>query len=188
MARFLVRLREAVWHALDDDVVNTSKAVAYSGMLMLFPAMMVMATLLAQGPEGTTLVGEFRGVLEQFLPADSMDLLQYSLETHRTLSAQLVLSGSGLSAFAALGMMLSLMDGFRRAYRLPRLEWGFWARRIRAVLLIFIALIPLALAALLIIFGRQIEQWMVINSRHELRLVVLVFWRVVRWAIALLTA
>jgi membrane protein len=187
MARFFAQLRKAVWHALDDDVVNTSKAAAYSGMLMLFPAVMVIATLLAQGPAGSTIVGEFRAVLEQFLPADSMDLFQYSLHSHRILSVQLVLSGTGLSAFAALGVMLSLMEGFRRAYRLPPDYWGFWQRRLRAVLLIFIAMVPLALATLVIIFGRQIEAWMIDNSGHELRHVVLVFWRMARWALALVT-
>jgi len=188
MARFFAHLRKAVWHALDDDVVNTSKAAAYSGMLMLFPAVMVIATLLAQGPAGSTIVGEFRSVLEQFLPADSMDLFQYSLHSHRILSVQLVLSGTGLSAFAALGVMLSLMEGFRRAYRLPPDYWGFWQRRLRAVLLIFIAMVPLALATLVIIFGQQIEAWMIDNSGHELRHVVLVFWRMARWALALVTS
>jgi membrane protein len=119
MSRFLVHLRQTVWQALEHDVVNTSKAVAYSGMLMLFPLVMVIATLLARGPEGSTVVGEFRALFEQFLPADSMDIFQYSLQTHRTLTLQLVLSGTGLSAFAGLGVMLSLMEGFRRAYRLP---------------------------------------------------------------------
>jgi membrane protein len=188
MTRFLLHLRKALLHAFDDDVINTSKAVAYSGMLMLFPALMVIATLLAQGREGTTLVGEFRSSLEQFLPADAMDLLQYALHTHRTLSAQLVLSGTGLSAFAALGVMLSLMEGFRRAYRLPRTQWGFWEQRARALFLIFIALVPLALATLAIIFGRQIEAWMIDNSRHELRHIVLLFWRMARWALALVTS
>jgi membrane protein len=57
-------------------VLNTAKAAAYSGMLMLFPALLVLTTLLAQVPEGTTLVGEVRASFEQFLPADTMDLLQ----------------------------------------------------------------------------------------------------------------
>ena len=65
-----------VLQAVAHDVFNTAKAAAYSGMLMLFPALLVLTTLLAQVPEGTTLVGEIRGTFEQFLPADSMDLLQ----------------------------------------------------------------------------------------------------------------
>jgi hypothetical protein len=39
--------------------------------------------LLAQVPEGTSLVGEVRFSFEQFLPADSMSLLQSALETRR---------------------------------------------------------------------------------------------------------
>ena len=188
MNLFLRQLRKVLWHAFSDDVINTSKAVAYSGMLMLFPALMVIATLLAQGPEGTTLVGEFRAVLEQFLPADSMDLFQYALHTHRILTLQLVFSGTFLSVFAALGAMLSLMEGFRRAYRLSRDAWGFWERGARALLLIFIALVPMSLATLVIIFGRQIEAWMISNARHELRHIVLFLWRMARWAIALVTS
>jgi membrane protein len=188
MTNFLLYLRKVLWHAFNDDVINTSKAVAYSGMLMVFPALMVIATLLAQGPEGTTLMGELRSVLEQFMPADSMDLFQYTLQTHRILSVQLVLAGTFLSVFAALGVMLSLMEGFRRAYRLSRDAWSFWERRARALLLIFIALVPMTLATLVIIFGRQIEAWMISNARHELRHIVLFLWRMARWAVALVTS
>ncbi len=76
MVKLLVQFRKALWHALDHDVLNTAKAAAYSGMLMLFPALVVLTTLLAQVPEGTSLVGEIRAAFEQMLPADSMDLLQ----------------------------------------------------------------------------------------------------------------
>jgi membrane protein len=188
MAPFFRHFRKTLWLALEHDVLNTAKAAAYSGMLMLFPALVVLATLLAQVPQGPTLVGEVRASFEQILPADSMDLLQYSLHTRRVLSVQLVLSGTGLSAFAALGVMLSLLEGFRRAYRLPRDEWGFWERRARALLLIFIALVPLALATLVVVFGRQIEAWMIDNAVHEFRYIVLVFWRMARWALALVTS
>jgi len=40
----------------------------------------------------------------------------------------------------------------------------------------------------LLVFGHQIEHWMVNNATHELRLAVLFFWRMVRWAIALATS
>jgi membrane protein len=170
--------------AMADDALNTSKAAAYSGMLMLFPALMVLTTLLAQVPEGTTLVGELRGAFEQFLPGDSMFLLQSSLLAHRIHSSRLILSAASLSVFAGLGVMLSLMEGFRRAYRLPRADWGFWHRRLRALLLVPIVLLPLALASLVLVFGRQIEAWMIANADHELRRMVIVLWRMARWAIA----
>lgn len=184
MIHFLRQFQKAVWQALAHDVLNTAKASAYSGMLMLFPALLVITTVLAQVPEGTTLVGEFRGVFDQFLPADSLTLLQSALETRRIHSAQLVFSALSFSIFAALGLMLSLMEGFRRAYRLPRDDWGFWKRRLQALLLMPIVLVPLSLATVVIVFGHQFELWMVDNAGHEMRAIVLFFWRMVRWAIA----
>jgi len=188
MLRILIQLRNAAAHALNDDMFNTAKAAAYSGMLMFFPALMVMSTVLAQVPEGTTLMGEIRGAFEQILPADSMDLLQSYVLAQRFHSAQVILSAFAVGLFAGLGMMLSLMEGFRRAYQLPLEDWSFWGRRMRALLLAPIALVPLSLATLVVIFGHQIEAWMIDNSTHELRLVVLFFWRAVRWSVALLTS
>ena len=68
MSRYLARIREALFHAFAHDVVNTAKAAAYSGMLMFFPALLVITTLVAQVEEGPSLMGETRAVLEQFLP------------------------------------------------------------------------------------------------------------------------
>jgi uncharacterized BrkB/YihY/UPF0761 family membrane protein len=187
MASLIRSFRKAIWLALEHDVLNSAKAVAYSGMLALFPALVVLTALLAQAPEGTSLVGEVRGAFEQFLPDDSMTLLRSAMEARKLYSVQLIFSAAGLSVFAGLGMMLSLMEGFRRAYRLPRNHWGFWQQRLRALLLVPIVLIPLSLATLVLVFGRQIEIWMIENAGHELRHVVLFFWRMVRWSIALVT-
>jgi membrane protein len=188
MARLIRQFRKAIWLAIEHDMLNTAKAAAYSGMLALFPALVVFTAILARVPEGTTLIGEIRSAFEQFLPADSLTLLQSAMQTRRLHSAQLLFSVASLSLFAALGLMLSLMEGFRRAYRQPRDNWGFWQRRIRALLLVPIVILPLTLATMALVFGRQIELWMINNSIHEMRPVVLVFWRMVRWAIALATS
>jgi membrane protein len=188
MASLIRSFRKALWQALQHDALNSAKAVAYSGMLALFPALVVLTALLAQVPEGTSLVGEVRGSFEQFLPEDSMSLLRSAMVARKLYSVQLILSSAGLSVFAGLGMMLSLMEGFRRAYELPFDDWGFWQRRRRALLLVLIVLVPLSLATLVLVFGRQFELWMIDNAGHELKHVVLIFWRMVRWAIALFTS
>jgi membrane protein len=188
MIKFLAKLRDAVGQSLDHDVINTAKAVAYSGMLMMFPALLVMTTLVAQVPEGNTLVGALRATFEQLLPADTLDLLQSYVLTSRIHSGQVILSATSLSVFAGLGVMLSLMEGFRRAYRLPQGEWGFWGRRLRALLLVPIALVPLSAATVVVVFGHQIEGWMIDNAGHELRHIVIFSWRMVRWSIALVTS
>jgi membrane protein len=188
MTLFFRRFKNAIWLALEHDVLNTAKAAAYSGMLALFPALVVLTALLALVPEGTSLVGEVRASFEQILPADSMSLLQSAMQARRFHSAQLIFSAASLSVFAGLGLMLTLMEGFRRAYRQPRDNWGFWQRRFRALLLVPIVLVPLSLATLVLVFGRQIEAWMINNAGHELRHFVLFVWRMARWALALMTA
>jgi membrane protein len=187
MVRVFTQFRRALALAMDHDVFNTAKAAAYSGMLFSFPAILVLTTLLAQVPEGTTILGDIRNSLDQFLPAGSFNLLEDALQTRHLLSMQVLLSASGLSVFASLGLMLSLMEGFRRAYQLPH-DWGYRQRVLRALLLFPIVLVPLSLASLLLVFGQQIEIWMINNSDHELRHIVLFFWRMVRWALALTTS
>ena len=184
MSRYFSRIREALFHAFAHDIVNTAKAAAYSGMLMFFPALLVLTTFVAQVEERSSLVGETRAVLEQFLPPDTLDLVQDSILTHHLHSGPVILSAAGLSLFAGLGVMLSLMEGFRRAYRLPPESWSFWGRRARGLLLVFIVLIPLVVASLLIVFGHQIELWMIDNAGHDLRHVVIFFWRMVRWTVS----
>jgi membrane protein len=188
MSRILVKIRESILQALAHDVINTAKAAAYSGMLMLFPALLVVTTLVAQVQEGSTMLGELRSIFDQFLPADTLDLIQSYVLTRRIYSWQLMLSASSLSVFAGLGVMLSLMEGFRRAYLLPTEAWGFWSRRLRALLLLPIAMVPLSVATLVIVFGHQIELWMIDNARHDMRHIVLFSWRMARWLLALLTS
>jgi membrane protein len=180
--------RAVLAKTLDHDVFNTSKAAAYSGMLCFFPAVLVITTLLARVEAGPSIVGIIRGSFDQMLPPESMTLLQNSLDARPVRSAQLIFSATVLTVFAGLGVMLSLMEGFRRAYELPRGNWGFWQKRLRALMLVPIALLPLWLASLLLVFGHEIESWMVTNSNHELRLVVIFFWRLVRWGVAVTTA
>jgi membrane protein len=202
MVAFCRSLRIAVWQAMANDVLDNAKATAYSGMLMLFPAFLVFTTLLALVPASNTLsnslLDEFRIASEHFLPADTMSLLQSYFQTQRAFSLQVLLSAISLSGFAGWGVMSTLMDGFRRAYRLPSKAnkdgtgntraWGYWQQRIRALLLVPIALAPLSVATFVVIFGHPIEQWMIDNSQHDLRTIVLLLWRLVRWALALLTS
>lgn len=184
----MTHLRTALTRALDHDVLNTAKAAAYSGMLTFFPAALVFTTLLASVQEGSTVIGVIRGTFDQILPPASLSLLENSLNDHQFRSTQLLLSATSLTIYAGMGVMLSLMEGFRRAYELPRASWGFWQRRIRSLLLVPIALLPLCLASLMLVFGRQIEVWMIANADHELRYVVIVFWRMVRWSVAVITS
>ncbi len=187
MGRIFRHIRRTLWLALDHDVFNTAKAAAYSGMLCFFPAVLVLTALLAQVPAGPSLVGEMRGSLDQILPPESMNLLQSSLSSRHLRSVQVILSAGSLAVFAGIGVMLSLMEGFRRAYTVRRDNWGFWQKHLRALMLVPIVLLPLSAASLFLVFGHQIEDWMIANADHELRHVVILSWRMLRWAVAVVT-
>jgi membrane protein len=187
MTRGLDKVRLALLTSLSHDVFGTAKAAAYSAILCLFPTLLVITTLLAFTPESDTLRGELRAAFTEVLPADTMSLLHSYFTNQKTRSEQVIGTAIVVSLAAAMGMMLSFMEGFRRAYELPRHEWSFWVERLVALTLVPLCLAPMAFATVVVAFGHQIEEWVVGNSDHVIGLYVLVVWRVVRWSIGLFT-
>jgi membrane protein len=57
-----------------------------------------------------------------------------------------------------------------------------------AVLLVAATLVPMLFATMLVTFGHFIEHWIVDSAGHELRFYVLLFWRMIRWGIAVVTS
>ncbi len=185
MIHFLRQFQRAVWQALAHDVLNTAKASAYSGMLMLFPALLVITTVLAQVPEGTTLVGRIsRSFRPVFCPPTRSRCSSPRLKPAASTPPSWSSPPSPSASLPPSASCCRSWRVFRRAYRLPRDDWGFWKRRLQALLLMPIVLVPLSLATVVIVFGHQFELWMVDNAGHEMRAIVLFFWRMVRWAIA----
>ncbi len=187
MARGLEKIRLALLASLSHDVFGNAKAAAYSAILCLFPTILVITTVLALTPESDTLRGEMRAAFAEVLPADTMTLLHAYFTTQKVRSEQVLTSAVLVSLVAAMGMMLSLMEGFRRAYGLPRHEWKFWVERVVALALIPLCLVPMAFATVMVAFGHQIEEWVISNSYHVLGSFVLLIWRIVRWSIGLFT-
>lgn len=185
MLRLFQHLRRAVWSALAHNAITMAKAAAYSAILSLFPAMLVVTTIFAVAPSGDSIGGTIRAALRQFLPPDTMFLIQNYFVAYHARSLRIVWGSVFVSIFAALGVLLSLMEGFRRAYLLPRNSWGFWRERLAALLLVPGTMVPMAAATVFLAFGHSIERWMIDNSGHELHYYVIILWRLIRWIIAL---
>src|SRR5882762_1627936 len=135
LLRILDMLRRAMWKAFGHSAFTMAKAAAYSAILSIFPALLVFTTLLALIPDTDTTSGEIRSGFEQVLPADTMSLLQSYFQINHARSIRLVWTSSFVMLFAAMGVMMSLMEGLRRAYQLPRGSWGFWKERAIALAL-----------------------------------------------------
>ena len=73
-------------------------------------------------------------------------------------ATRIIYSASIVTLLAATGVMISWMDGFRKAYGMAN-TWGFWRERAIALYLVLLALIPLGFATILVAFGTEVENW-----------------------------
>lgn len=150
--------------------------------------MLVVTTLLAFTPDTDTMRGDLREAFSSVLPSDTMTLVQVYFQSNHSRSVRIIVTAVFVTLAAAMGVMLTLMEGFRLAYRRPRGEWNFWKERLVAVALVPGALLPMIFATVLVAFGHSIEIWVIENAGHDLRFYVIFLWRAVRWAIAMATS
>lgn len=188
MRRIFYDLRQAAWSAFDHSIFSMAKATAYSALLSIFPAFLLLTTFVAFTSSEDSIAGVIGTDLEHVLPADTIDLVRAYCQTNRVRSVHLVWAATVVSLSGAIGVMFSLMEGFRRAYQLPRGVWGIWREPVVALLLVPGTLIPEAFATLFLVFGHSLEQWMIQNSDQDLHSYVLFLWRIFRWTTGLLTS
>ena len=181
-------LRRAAWAAFGHNILTNAKSAAYSAILSIFPALLVITTALALSPETDTIRGDLRLAFSSILPADTMSLVQAYFQVNHARSIRIIVTSVFVTFGAATGSMLSLMEGFRRAYKLPRGKWNFLRERIIAVALVPGTLVPMIFATILVAFGHVIERWMIDIVGHELAFWVVFFWRVARWGLATVTS
>ena len=165
---------------------SVAKAAAYSLILTLFPAFLVMASALEASHNTERFLQQISTAVRWVLPPGSRSPALSFFQSQQHHTTRIIYSASAVMLLAATGVMISWMDGFRRAYEMPN-TWGFWKERAVAVYLVFLALVPLGFATLLVAFGDQIENWVQTESMHLFRPMILLVWDAARWAIALLT-
>jgi len=79
------------------------------------------------------------------------------------------------------------MEGFRRAYQLPK-TWGLIQERLIAMSLVLMAGLPLTFSTILVAFGSRIETRILFRIGHEFGPLILLLWGAIRWLIAILTS
>jgi membrane protein len=181
-----------LWYALRaatrHDALMLAKSASYSAVVSLFPALMVLVFLLGLNPGTEGISHAMNSLVESLLPPNAVPLILNYLSTQQhTPHSAIFLSWTGLVSFVgAQGILLTLMEGFRRAFSINRHEVKRWRERMKAILLVPLATVPMAAATVLIVYGHQIEEWTTMHSIDELRDTVVFGWRMLRWAIALL--
>lgn len=179
-------VRRALSRSLEDDLFGLAKAGAYSAILTMFPALMVVAAVLASSESTRMFLQEAADALSRILPrGTSAPATTYFLKPGNKPIGVLITT-SLVTLWTASGMMVTWMEGFRYAYQLPK-TWGIVKERIIAILLVLGLFVPMIFASALLVFGAQIEDWMVLHLREEALYIVL-FWLGIRWLIAAATS
>ncbi len=186
LGRFWRLFRLSIWRAFEHDAFGTAKASAYSSLFTFFPALLVLGAVLATLSRGQVYLREISYALGTILPAGSSTVLAY-LRGSTNRPVGLLLTTSLLTLWSASGVIISWMDGFRRAYQLPK-TWGILQERLIAISLVLMAGIPLTFATILVAFGSRIETRILFHIGHEFGPLILLLWGAMRWAIAIMTS
>lgn len=184
--RFFHLLWQAVWRAFGHDALAVAKASAYSAILTFFPALLVVGSVLATTRSTEIYLREISYAIGRILPAGAGTALAYLKGTTQH-STTLLFVTSWLTLWLASGVMVSLMDGFRRAYELPK-TWGLVKERLISFALVILAGIPLCFATALVAFGSRIEANILFHLGREFGFYILLMWTFIRWIIAILTS
>jgi membrane protein len=186
LGRFWRLFRLSVWRAFEHDAFATAKASAYSAIFTFFPGLVVLGAVLATVRRGEVYLREISYALGAILPAGSATALSY-LRSKADRPVGLLVSTSLLTMWTASGVIISWMEGFRRAYQLPK-TWGLVKERAIAMSLVLMAGLPLTFATILVASGSRIETRILFRAGHEFGPLILLLWGAIRWTIAITTS
>jgi membrane protein len=187
MFRFARLLRYSFWRAFQHDAFAVAKGSAYSSILTLFPTILVVASVLASSSRTQGILREFSYALARILPSGTGGPVRSMVEGKHHHPIGILIPTALVTLWTASGIMISWMEGFRNAYRLPKI-WGLVEERLRAFWLVFLTFIPMMFATALLAFGNQIETWLAFRAGHEIGFYIILMWTVLRWLIAATTS
>ena len=181
------RLRRAFWQAFQHGQFSIAKGAAYSSILTLFPAFLIITSALEASHNTEGFLEQIADAVGWVLPPGSRSVALAFFQSKQHHATRIIYSASIVTLLAATGVMISWMDGFRKAYGMAN-TWGFWRERAIALYLVLLALVPLGFATILVAFGTEVENWIQSGTMHLFKPLILLVWDGVRWGIALLTA
>jgi membrane protein len=180
-------LRRTAVAAMDHDALTVAQAAAYSAIVALFPALILAAALVALMPESVPLRWQLSMFFDRVLPSNVSPIVDsYFSTVHKSpQTAGALLSAAMVSLTGAVSVMSTLMEGFRRAHKLPLDRGTFWIRRRRALELVPLSLLPMTAASALVVFGHMITQWLAREMSGSMLLTVYAVAVGLRWAVVL---
>jgi membrane protein len=186
MLRFLKQVQIALLRTLEHDQFAVAKAAAYSAILTLFPAVLLISSILTASHSTLGFIREITFAIGGIMPSGTAPALLTFFQGRKPAPFRMIVTSSVLTLWTGSGVMISCMDGFRRAYQLPK-TWNLTEERLVSFLLVFLAGLPMAFASFLLAFGNQIEHWLAFHANRELDIYLLAMWTVLRYLLAVFT-
>jgi membrane protein len=155
-SRFWPLLRSASVSLYRDGCFGTAKGVAYSALLAFFPMLTTIAAILVQA-RAEAVSRTVARLLYDVVPPGTEDVVRTLFVVHGERPAWVLVAAVILALWAASGAMMSLMEGFRSIYRIPKGR-SFFRERGVAMLLVATSALPVIGASWLIVFGRRGER------------------------------
>lgn len=158
LLRFWGLFRQACVAGYEDNCFGIAKGVAYSLLLAFFPVLASIAAILAK-VNAESVAHVFSRFLFEVVPPGSEELVSNQFAGKGQRPVWMILLAAAFSIWAASGAIVSLMEGFAAAYRLPSGR-TFLKERAVAILLVFTAAVPAIGSSALILFGTRSERSM----------------------------
>jgi membrane protein len=183
--QFLPMLKRAALKLFQDNGFDTAKSAAYSAVLSFCPGLLVLTALLFRH-NISVVVDEISVALDRVLPPEAYQLASRYLTAQGARTQGILVGASFVAIWSGSNVVVSLMEAFRQAYRIPASR-SIVKNRAVALTLLTMAGAPLFGATLLLFFGQQIENWLAAHL-GEVSWLVAPAGELVRWIISLITS
>jgi|SRR5579872_2622411 len=181
-------LAKAAGNAFRHGIFGTAKAAAYSATVVIFPALIVFAWVLAETKTTGTFIRQISDFAGLVVPPSARDLMLQYFQGGSKRPVKLVVSASFVLFTAASGVMMSLMEGFRRAYGIYVNLWSPVRERAVSLLLVVLGFAPMMLAMSTIAFSRPIMRWLFLHGDNRFNFILFMSFQAFRWSVSALAS
>jgi len=115
-ANALYAVAPAFWQAFQHGQFSVAKGAAYSSILTVFPAFLVVTSVLEASHNTEGALRQIAEAARWALPPGSRSLALSFFQSKQHHATRIIFSASVVTLLAASGVMISWMEGFRKAY------------------------------------------------------------------------
>jgi len=172
---------------LAHNSLNLAQSTAYASIVALFPTLIVAAAVIGLLPDTAPVRFQLSAFFDRVLPPGVSPLLDAAFENtpKHAHSVRALVTAAIVSLAGASNVIVTLMEGLRRASELPPDCWSFWQRRRRSFELVPLSLVPLTIASLLVVFGHAVTVWLAHTIGPTARPWTFAITLLIRWTVAL---